>query len=148
MCRSRRTASSQSARVRSVTSSNAREAGTESNASPGDRSTESAAGTRPRWTCPATVWTACWSARIRRRRAVYALERGLDLAIVITVHPADRGCRLELRIRYTIGGLAGRAVERATIGPERRQIVQALTKLGARFQNDTRRGSRRHGRGS
>jgi hypothetical protein len=57
-------------------------------------------------------------------RAVYALEHGLDLAIVITVHPADRGCRLELRTRYTLGGLAGRAVERATIGPARRQIVQ------------------------
>src|SRR6266536_2812203 len=53
------------------------------------------------------------------RRAVYGLESGLDL---------------EMRIRYTIGGLAGRAVERATIGPARREIVRALTTLAGRFQ--------------
>jgi hypothetical protein len=68
------------------------------------------------------------------RRAVYVLESGLDLAIVVAVHPANRGCRLELRIRYTIGGFAGRAVERATIGPARREIVRALTTLATRFE--------------
>src|SRR5262245_8332079 len=41
------------------------------------------------------------------RRAVYVLERGLDLEIVIAVHPADHGCRVELGVRYTIGGFAG-----------------------------------------
>jgi hypothetical protein len=68
------------------------------------------------------------------RRAVYGLQGGLDLEIVMEVHPADQGCRLELWIRYTIGGLAGRAVERATIGPARREIVRALTTLAGRFQ--------------
>jgi Polyketide cyclase / dehydrase and lipid transport len=67
------------------------------------------------------------------RRAVYVLERGLDLSIVITAAPADGGCRLELQVRYTIGGLAGRALERATIGPARREINNALTTLAARF---------------
>jgi hypothetical protein len=67
------------------------------------------------------------------RRAVYVLERGLDLAIVIAVHPADGGCRLELQVRYSIGGFAGRALERATIGPARREINNALTTLAARF---------------
>lgn len=68
------------------------------------------------------------------RRAVYVLESGLDLTIVVAAHPADQGCRLELQVRYAIGGLAGRAVERATIGPARREIVHALTTLAARFQ--------------
>jgi hypothetical protein len=67
------------------------------------------------------------------RRAVYVLESGLDLAIVVTVHPAERGCRLELHVRYTIGGFAGRALERATIGPARREIVRALATLATRF---------------
>jgi Polyketide cyclase / dehydrase and lipid transport len=67
------------------------------------------------------------------RRAVYTLERGLDLAIVVTVQPAEGGCRLDLHIRYTIGGLAGRAVERATIGAARREIARALSNLAARF---------------
>jgi carbon monoxide dehydrogenase subunit G len=68
------------------------------------------------------------------RRAVYRLEGGLDLTIVVTVAPADQGCRLELRVRYMIGGFAGGAVERATIGPVRREIAQALTNWAARFQ--------------
>jgi hypothetical protein len=72
------------------------------------------------------------------RRAVWALERGLELEIAVTVDPADQGCRLELAIRYRIGGLAGRAVERATIGPARRQIDQALDNLAARFRADQR----------
>jgi Polyketide cyclase / dehydrase and lipid transport len=68
------------------------------------------------------------------RRAVYALEGGLDLEIVVAVQPVDQGCRLELRIRYTIGGFAGRAVERATIGPAQREIERALSNLASRFQ--------------
>jgi hypothetical protein len=67
------------------------------------------------------------------RRAVYVLERGLDLAIEVVVWPVERGCRLELRIRYTVGGFAGRAVERATIGRARREIVRALSTLAGRF---------------
>ncbi len=67
------------------------------------------------------------------RRAVYVLEGGLELAIVVAVHPAGQGCRVELQVRYTIGGLAGRALERATIGPARREIVHALTALAGRF---------------
>ncbi len=67
------------------------------------------------------------------RRAVYELEGGLDLAIDVTVQPAERGCRLELRVRYAVGGFAGRAVERATIGPARREIAHALTTLATRF---------------
>jgi hypothetical protein len=68
------------------------------------------------------------------RRAVYVLESGLDLTIVVAARPADQGCRLELSVRYTIGGgLAGRAMERATIGPARREIVRALATLATRF---------------
>jgi carbon monoxide dehydrogenase subunit G len=69
------------------------------------------------------------------RRAVYRLEGGLDLSITVTVAPAEQGCRVELRVRYRIGGFAGGAVERATIGPVRREIAQALTNLAARLQN-------------
>ena len=68
------------------------------------------------------------------RRAVYVLESGLDLAITLTVHPAGQGSRLELHVRYTIGGFAGLALERATIGPARREIVRALATLASRFQ--------------
>jgi hypothetical protein len=67
------------------------------------------------------------------RRAVYVLERGLELAIDVNVFPVERGCRLQLRVRYTVGGLAGRAVERATIGPARREVVSALSNLAGRF---------------
>ncbi len=67
------------------------------------------------------------------RRAVFVLEGGLDLAIVVVAHPADQGCRLELHVRYAIDGFAGRAVERATIGPARREIVRALASLASRF---------------
>jgi Polyketide cyclase / dehydrase and lipid transport len=71
------------------------------------------------------------------RRAVYALERGLDLTIVVLVQPADPGCRLELRVSYKVGGLAGWAVERTTIAPVRRAVEQALTTLATRFQGRT-----------
>jgi hypothetical protein len=70
----------------------------------------------------------------RPRRAVYVLEDGLDLAIVVAVDPADQGSRVELQVRYRVGGLAGRTLERATIGPARREIVRALATLAARFQ--------------
>jgi hypothetical protein len=66
-------------------------------------------------------------------RAVYVLEGGLDLVIVVAVAPAGQGCRVELQVRYTIGGLAGRALERVTIGPTRREMVHALTTLAGRF---------------
>lgn len=68
------------------------------------------------------------------RRAVYRLEGGLDLTIVVEVSPASPGCRLELRVSYKIGGFAGGALERATIGPVRREIVQALANLAARIE--------------
>jgi hypothetical protein len=68
------------------------------------------------------------------RRAVYELESGLDLAIVVSVQPADQSCRVELYIRYTIGGFAGRAMELATIGPARQGIVRALDTLAGRLQ--------------
>jgi Polyketide cyclase / dehydrase and lipid transport len=71
------------------------------------------------------------------REAVYVLESGLDLSIAITVYPAGQGCHLELRVRYTVGGLAGRALERATIGPARRETARAVTTLAARLQGGT-----------
>jgi Polyketide cyclase / dehydrase and lipid transport len=69
------------------------------------------------------------------RRAVYVLEGGLDLVIVVAVHPADQGSRLELQVRYAIGGFAGPVVERTTIGPVRREIVRALENLATRFKD-------------
>src|SRR6266508_1679106 len=68
------------------------------------------------------------------QRAVYRLEGGLDLTIVVDVSPASPGCRLELRVSYKIGGFAGGALERATIGPVRREIVQALANLAGRIE--------------
>src|SRR6266540_873973 len=68
------------------------------------------------------------------QRAVYRLEGGLDLTIVVEVSPASPGCRLELRVSYKIGGFAGGALERATIGPVRREIVQALANLAGRIE--------------
>ena len=68
------------------------------------------------------------------RRAVYALESGLHLTIVVVAHPVDLGCRLELRVSYSVGGFGGWAVERTTIGPVRRAVGQALTTLAARLQ--------------
>jgi hypothetical protein len=71
------------------------------------------------------------------RRAVYVLDRGIDLTITIMVHPVGQGSRLELHVRYSIGGLAGRMMERATIGPARRETEQAVTNLAARFEGGT-----------
>jgi hypothetical protein len=67
------------------------------------------------------------------RRAVYVLDGGLDLSITIAVDPAERGSRLELSVRYAVGGFAGRAVEAATIGPARREVARAVETLAGRF---------------
>jgi cytochrome c551/c552 len=58
------------------------------------------------------------------RRTVYALECGLDLTTVVMAQPADPTSCLELRSSYTVGCLAGGAVERTTIGPVWRSVEQ------------------------
>lgn len=71
-------------------------------------------------------------------RAVYALEDGLDLEIVIAIKPQRGGCRLEVTARYAVGGGPfGGAVERATVGAARHEVARAVENLAARFGRKT-----------
>ena len=67
------------------------------------------------------------------RRAVYELEDGMDLSIVIDVRPVSGGCTLELAARYAVGGPFGGAVERASVGAARREVARAVEQLSAQF---------------
>jgi hypothetical protein len=68
-------------------------------------------------------------------RAVYALEDGMELSIVITIKPQRGGCRMELVARYAVGGgpFVGGAVERATAGAARHEVARAVENFAARF---------------
>ena len=67
-------------------------------------------------------------------RALYALEDGLDLSIVIQIAPLAGGCRLEVIAKYAVGGgPLGGAVERATVGAARHEVARAVENLAARF---------------
>lgn len=67
-------------------------------------------------------------------RALYALEEGLELTIVIAIAPQRGGCRLEVTARYAVGGGPfGGAVERATAGAARHEVARAVENLAARF---------------
>jgi carbon monoxide dehydrogenase subunit G len=69
------------------------------------------------------------------RRAVYALEDGLDLTITITVAEVGGGSNLELVAAYAVGGgPIGGAVERASVGAARREVARAVEQLAARFK--------------
>jgi carbon monoxide dehydrogenase subunit G len=70
------------------------------------------------------------------RRTVMALEDGLELSITGTVAPAAGGSRVELTARFAVGGgLAGRAIERASALPARRQVARAVEQLAAQFDH-------------
>lgn len=67
-------------------------------------------------------------------RALYALEEGLDLTVVLTVTPLSGGCSLEVSARYAVkGGPLGAAVERATAGAARHEVARAVESFSARF---------------
>jgi carbon monoxide dehydrogenase subunit G len=67
-------------------------------------------------------------------RAVYALEDGMELSVVINVVPVGGGCRVELTARYAVGGgPLGGAVERATAGAARHEVARAVENFAARF---------------
>jgi hypothetical protein len=67
-------------------------------------------------------------------RAVYALEEGMELSIVIAIKPQRGGCRMELVAAYAVGGGPfGGAVERATAGAARHEVARAVENFAARF---------------
>jgi hypothetical protein len=71
-------------------------------------------------------------------RAVYELEDGMELKIVIAVRPLSGGCKLELTARYAVGGGPfGGAVERATAGAARHEVARAVETFAARFGRKT-----------
>jgi carbon monoxide dehydrogenase subunit G len=71
-------------------------------------------------------------------RAVFALEEGLELTVLIVVVPVGGGCRLEVTARYAVGGGPfGAAVERATAGAARHEVARAVENLAARFGRKT-----------
>ena len=62
------------------------------------------------------------------------IEDGLDLTITATARPAGRGSRVTLTVRYSVGGgIAGRALERASAGTARREVARAMERFGAIF---------------
>ena len=67
-------------------------------------------------------------------RAVYALEDGMELEVVIQVLPATGGSKVEMVARYAVGGGPfGGAVERATAGAARHEVARAVETFAARF---------------
>lgn len=67
-------------------------------------------------------------------RAVYALEDGMELTVVMLVVPVGVGCRVEMTARYAVGGgPLGTAVERATAGAARHEVARAVENFAARF---------------
>ncbi len=67
-------------------------------------------------------------------RTVMTIEDGLDLTITATARPAGRGSRVTLTVRYSVGGgIAGRALERASAGTARREVARAMERFGAIF---------------
>ena len=68
------------------------------------------------------------------RRARYELENGLALSITLTIRDVPGGSNIELVASYAVGGGPfGGAVERASVGPARREVARAVEKLAARF---------------
>jgi carbon monoxide dehydrogenase subunit G len=75
------------------------------------------------------------------RRTVMSLEDGLDLTITGTVAPVGAGCRVEILARYSLaGGLPGRAIERASAGPARREVARAVEQLAEQLTRRARAG--------
>jgi len=73
-------------------------------------------------------------------RTVMSIEDGLDLTITATARPAGRGTRVMLTVRYSVGGgIAGRALERASVGTARREVARATERFAATFARGTRR---------
>ena len=67
-------------------------------------------------------------------RTVMTIEDGLDLTVTATARPAGRGTRVMLTVRYSVGGgIAGRALERATAGLARREVARAMERFAATF---------------
>jgi hypothetical protein len=67
-------------------------------------------------------------------RAVYELEEGISLRIVIAIRPLTGGCTLDVAAQYAVGGGPfGGAVERATAGAARHEVARAVENLAARF---------------
>jgi len=67
-------------------------------------------------------------------RAVYALEEGMELTVVLAILPVGGGCKLEVTARYAVGGGPfGGAVERATAGAARHEVARAVENFAARF---------------
>ena len=67
-------------------------------------------------------------------RALMELEDGMDLAIELDFTTVSGGCRMDVTARYAVGGgpFSG-AVERASIGPARREVGRAVEQFAARF---------------
>ncbi|HZB97666.1 MAG TPA: SRPBCC family protein, partial [Candidatus Sulfotelmatobacter sp.] len=67
-------------------------------------------------------------------RAVFELEEGMQLTIMVTVTPVVGGCSVELLGRYTVGsGPWGVALQRASAAPARRELARAIEQFAARF---------------
>ena len=67
------------------------------------------------------------------RRVVVELEKGLELRITIEISPVTGGCTVDIRARYSVGGVLGAPVERASQGAARHEVARAAEQLAARF---------------
>lgn len=71
---------------------------------------------------------------VEASRAVFGLDDGLNLAITVSVTPVSGGCTVEIHAAYALGeGPLNAALERASIGPARREVARAVEQFAARF---------------
>ncbi|MHB8718894.1 MAG: SRPBCC family protein [Candidatus Dormibacteria bacterium] len=80
------------------------------------------------------------------KRLELRLEEGLDLTVTIEIRSLRAGSELTVRARYSVGGVLGAAVERASQPAARREAARAVEQLAAHFADAAKaapRGSRR-----
>ena len=67
------------------------------------------------------------------KRLELKLEEGLDLTILIEVESTRGGCELTVTARYSVSGVLGAAVERASQPAAKREAARAVEQLAAHF---------------
>ncbi|MFN2452186.1 MAG: SRPBCC family protein [Candidatus Dormibacteria bacterium] len=73
------------------------------------------------------------------RRIVCEIEEGLDLEVVLGFSSVTGGCKMKITASYTIGGVFGGAVERASEPAARHEVARAVEQFAAQFGRKERR---------
>lgn len=73
------------------------------------------------------------------RRIVCEIEEGIDLQVILDFASVRGGCRMTITASYSIGGLIGGAVERASEPAARHEVARAVEQFAAQFGRKERR---------